>query len=124
MAGEEYIYKFSMMQQEAEKIEEQINAVNQQMQELEKIKTSVENLENEVLAPLGRGIFFKAEKKEDSLYVNVGENIVVKKSRKDTSELIQQQMMKLAEMKNILLSEIEKINLEMQEIIADIQSKK
>jgi len=123
MTKEEYLFKLSLLQQEANKLEEQIQLINQQVSELEILKMSLEKIdkieEKEILASLGKGIFIKAEKKENELFVNIGEGVVVKKTSKETCDIIDKQIKQLEEIKINLLSEIEKINFQLQELVKE-----
>jgi prefoldin alpha subunit len=125
MANEEIILRLNMMQQEAGKIEEQIQNVNQQMRDMEVLKNSLNNLGNgkEILANLGKGIFIKSKIEDEKLFVNIGSGIVVRKNIKDTGEVITRQIGKLEEMKKQLLHEIEHINHDMINIVEEVQNK-
>jgi prefoldin alpha subunit len=118
MANEELIMKLSMLQQQAEKLEEQINLVNQQISELEELKLGLEEIrEGEILANIGKGIFIKAEVKSRELYVNVGDKKIVKKDVRGTKELVDKQIVKMQELKSNLLDEIQKVNKELHGLI-------
>jgi len=122
MEKEEYVQKLSFLQEEIGKLEEQINLINQQLNELETLNFGLEKFkkfkeEKEVLASLGKGIFFSAEIKDNHLLVNVGSGIILKKSPEETAEIIKKQALKLEEMRKSLVSEIEKINEVMRDLI-------
>ena len=123
MAKEEYIFKLSLMQQEAEKMQEQLQIVNQQIQEFEVLKLSLNNLEKEkekeFLASLGRGIFIKGEIKDKELFVNVGNGVVVRKKPEENCNIIDKQVRELAELKRNLLLELEKVNFQLQELLEE-----
>ena len=125
MANEEFILRLSTIQQQAEKLEEQINAINQQLQELGELKSSLGKLdEEEILANIGKGIFVKARITSKDLYVNVGGKAVVKKNIPETQELIQKQMLRLEEIKVSLLDEIQEANHQLQQLVQEAQSHK
>lgn len=124
MTNEELIMKLSVLQQEAGKIEEQIQLVNQQIQEFEGLKSSLEKFENgqEMLAGLGKGVYFKCKTEDDKLLVNIGENVVLRKTRKETAKIIDKQILNLEKFKENLLNQIEKINLELQKIVSEARN--
>ncbi|MEK6820408.1 MAG: prefoldin subunit alpha [Nanoarchaeota archaeon] len=121
MKKEEYLLRLSMLEQEANKIEEQIGIINQQISELEVLKLSLKNLsrteEKEVLAPLGRGIFFKSELKEKELFVNVGREVVVKKSPEETAEIIEVQVSQMRAIKEHLISNITEVRMQLEDVV-------
>ena len=122
MQNQEYLMKLSILQEEAKRLEEQINIVNNQLGEFEMLKMSLNNLNGgEILAGLGKGLYVKSEIKEKELFVNVGAGIVVKKSKDETEKIINRQIIQMAELKDVLLHEIEKINMQMKYLVDIIQ---
>ena len=69
MAKEEVLLQLSMLEQQANEITEKIQAVDNQVSELESLKFSLKKMEKskgkEMLSPLGRGIFLKTEVKDE-----------------------------------------------------------
>lgn len=120
--NEELLYKISLLEQEAKKLEENIKSINTQVQEFESIKSSLFGLDKELLAGLGKGIYFKSQALENDLLVNIGCNILVKKSREETSKLIDNQIKELEQLKLKLLEHIENLNKEMGNLIGKAQS--
>jgi len=123
MAKEDYLIKLSMIQQQAEKLQEQVQIVNQQIAEFEILNSSLDKIEKskekEILANLGKGIFIKSEIKDKELFVNVGQGIVVKKRAEETIHIINKQVRELEELKANLLGEIEQINFQLQELLEE-----
>jgi prefoldin alpha subunit len=121
MAKEDYLIKLSMMQQEAEKLQEQVQIINQQIAEFEVLKLSLGNIgENkEILANLGKGVFIKSEIKDKELFVNIGQGIVVRKNADEACKIIDKQISELGELKRNILQEIEKINSNLQELLEE-----
>ncbi|MBU1136603.1 MAG: prefoldin subunit alpha [Nanoarchaeota archaeon] len=127
MTKEEYIFQFNMLQKEAEKMQEQLQIINQQIAEFEILKLSLEKIENhkeEMLSSLGKGIFIKTKPLEKELFVNIGNGIVLKKTTKDTEKIIEKQVKQLEDIKQSLLTEIEKINMELQRVLEQAQNSK
>lgn len=124
MANEQTIMRLNILQQQAEKLEEQVNVANQQIQELEELRINLTGIsEGEILANIGNGIFIKAEVKSKELYLNIGEKTIVKKDIKGAQEIIKNQIDKIMDFKSNVLSEIEKINLHLRELLLEAQSK-
>lgn len=121
MAKEDYLIKLSMMQQEAEKLQEQVGIINQQVAEFEVLKLSLSNIgENkEILANLGKGVFVKSEIKDKELFVSIGEGVVVRKNVDEAYKIIDKQIAELGELKKNILHEVEKINSNLQELLEE-----
>ena len=105
------------MQQESERFEQQINAINMQISELDELKEGLDLENKEILANIGKGIFVKANVKEKELFVNIGNNIVVKKNKEQTQEIIIEQILKLKQIKAQLLAAIEEVNHQLGHLI-------
>lgn len=122
MAKEEIIFKLSMLEQQANEIKQQIEAVNSQINELENLKSSLGKLkQGEILAPLGRGIFIKTKLEDDKVLVNVGSNVMVRKTPGETAEIISQQVDEMEKIKIRLLENIEEINHQLTDLVQEAQ---
>ena len=119
MEQQEIIVKFNALQEEGRKIEEQIGMINQQIGEFQVLLLSLDKIEEkgEILAGLGKGVYVKSEIKEKELFVNIGNNIVLKKSNSETRKIVESQIVQLDEVKQHLLREIEKINLQLRFLV-------
>ena len=126
--NEELLMKLSMLEQQANEQAEQIQAIDNQISELESLKLSLSKMEKskgkEMLAPLGRGIFIKTEVKEEKLFVNVGSKTLVKKTPKETAEIIDNQIKEMGRVKAHLLGNIEQINQSLSGLINEAQNVK
>ena len=125
MAKQDYLIKLSVLQEEARRMQEQVQLVNQETADLEIVKTGVDKLgeekSEEILAPVGKGIFIKSKPLEKELFVNVGKGIVLKKTPKEAVKIIDKQIKQLQELKQVLVDEIEKINIQLQDLIVQAQ---
>ena len=89
--------QFQMMQQQLEQISQHLELLNQQNAELDISINAVKELgetevNNELLAPIADGIFFKGELKDNKkLVVNVGSNTTVEKSIPEVIKLLENQ---------------------------------
>lgn len=93
-------------------LQEQLTNLEAQIFEMQKTKESIEDLEKmkdkkEILIPIANGIYSKAElNAEDKLIVNIGADLMVKKSFEDTKKLIDEQIQELIKIINEISSEL------------------
>lgn len=100
----EYNHELEQKYSELQYMQQHLQQLNKQMQELEQksqeiiaIKTAIEDLKSqkkdtELLVPISNGIFIKAKAVDmKNLLVNVGADVVVKKTPEDTKELLDTQ---------------------------------
>jgi len=111
---QELIYQLSILQQQAQQIQEQLQLVEQNVSDLNSISDGLNELkdkkDSEMLAPLGRGIFIKAKILSEELTVDIGKKNFVKKSIPETQEIVAIQIEKIEQIKEQLLDELDKIN--------------
>ncbi len=127
MNQQEYFMQVQMLGQEAEKLEQQMQIMEQQINELTAVRESIVAIKEsnsdekekntEILANLGKGIFVKADLKEKNLYINIGKDVIVKKSPEDTIKIIDQQLEKLSAGKESLMERIQQLQIEMNNIL-------
>ena len=114
---EEVMYKLSMYEQQITQLQQQLEAVEQAIIEMNSLVLGLNELtgskEKEILAPIGRGIFVKTKLVSEDLTVDVGGKNFVKKSIPETKELIKNQIKKLEEIKEELNKNLEEINNEL-----------
>ncbi len=127
MNQQEYLIRLSMIEQEAQKLEERLRIFEEQIQEMTSVKLSIERLESdksdkkEILANLGKGIFVKSEIKDKNLLVNVGSGVLVEKSLSQTSNIINEQIAKLIIGKEDTMKQMSFINEEMNKLANEAQ---
>jgi prefoldin alpha subunit len=111
---QELMIKFRMFEQQIQLIQEQLQAVDYGILDLNELNTSVEELVgkagSEILAHIGKGIYAKAKLISDELIVDVGGKNFVKKSVSETKKILKEQIIKLNEIKEELNNEMNKIN--------------
>lgn len=122
MEKQEQFLQIAQINQEAEKLEQQINLIDQQIRELEAVKQSIEELAikqigSEILTNLGKGIFVKTETKSKELFVNVGRETMIKKTPEETLKIIGEQMIKLASGRENFLERVQDLQGRMNSII-------
>jgi len=116
--NQELMFELEELNKHSKDNEERLRIVEQQILELRSFEKNLGELETnknkEILASLGKGIFVKADLKEEKLFLEVGSGILVKKSLGDSKKIAEHQTKKLLEMKTQLLSENESLNEKMR----------
>ncbi|MBS3090909.1 prefoldin subunit alpha [Candidatus Pacearchaeota archaeon] len=122
---EEVILKAQMIEQQSNEIEQNLQLINQQLDELDKFKETLEDFDkkksNEMLSLLGKGVYAKTETKEKDLFVGVGANIFVKKSPEETIKVIESQLSRLKEARIQLMERAEIYANAFRQLIEEIQ---
>lgn len=123
---QEYLIKMQMIQQEAGQLEEKTGVIDQQISEMQAIKTSLEDLDkkkedDEMMSNLGKGIFLKTAIKEKELLINVGKDIMIKKSVKETIAVLDDQMSKLVVGKEEAMARMQDLQGEMMAMIKEAE---
>jgi prefoldin alpha subunit len=123
MEKQDYISRLGMLQQEAERINQENENVARQINDLQILKLNLEYFSSakgsESLVSLGNGIYTKADVKERSLWVNIGANTVVKKSVSETNALIDEQIGKLGKIREQIAKEMDSLNAQLNMLIED-----
>ena len=123
---EELAAKLGMYEQHIRQIQQQFQAVEESIVELNSLDFGLDEIKNsvgkEILAPIGRGIFVKAELKSDDLTVNVGDKNFVGKSIPDTKKIIKEQMKRLNETREELEKRVDEIREEAKDLIIQSQA--
>jgi prefoldin alpha subunit len=122
--NQELMFELEGLNKQSQENEERLKIVEQQIAELQGFEKNLGELETnknkEVLASLGKGVFIKADLREEDLFVEVGSGILVKKSLGDSKKIAEQQNKKLLEMKTQLISENESISEKMKKALEKI----
>ena len=122
---EELMQKLGMYEQQIMQLQQQLEAVEQAIVEMNSLVLGLDELVGkegkEILAPIGRGIFAKTKLISEDLTVDIGGKNFVKKSIPETKKLIEDQVIKLEEVKKELEDNLEKINEELTKTFMDAQ---
>ena len=117
--------KFQVFEQQIMQIQQQLQAIDQAIVEIELLEKGLNDLigkkDSEVLAPMGKGIFAKTKLLSEELIVDVGGKNFVTKSIPETQGLIKVQLVKLQEVKTQLEGELEKINGDLTKTMLEFQ---
>jgi len=114
---QELMIKFQIFEQQINAINQQLEAIEQAIVEMGSLNLGLDELigkkDNEIMAPIGRGIYAKAKLISEELLVDIGNKNLIKKSIPETKELIQEQLKKLEQIREELNGELSKINEEL-----------
>lgn len=122
----ELFFKISMIEQYMKNVNRQIEAVENEIMELNALKKGIEELKGssgkETFSSIGKNIFIKTKILSEELLVGIGEKNLVKKSIPETAKAIKTQVIKLEAIKEELINEIEKLNKEAEKILFSIEN--
>ena len=120
--------KIEKLNGESKDIEERLQVVEQQISELSVFEQTLvglnKNKNREILANVGKGVYTKAEIKEDKFFVEIGGGILIRKSPAETEEILKQQIHKLNEMKIQLSMKNEALVVEMRSLLEKLEQPK
>lgn len=116
----------SMLERRAHEIEENIEYIDSQIFELESFKNSIESFSNseekKILSSLGKGVFIDSRIESKDLFVDVGANIIVKKTPQETIKIIDSQISRITEARLGLLSSLDSCRNQLNNIISQIEN--
>ncbi len=120
---QELMFKLSMYEQQIQQLQQQIQAIEQGIIEINSLGLGLEELKGsegkEIFAPIGRGIYAKAKLLSEELTVDIGGGNFVKKSIDDTKKLINEQIQKLKDVKKDLEDNLEKVGQEVEKVLKE-----
>ena len=124
---QELIFKLSMFEQQIQHLQQQLQAVEQGIVELDSLSLGLSDVTSsrgkDIFAPVGRGIFVKAKMQSEDLIVDVGGRNFVKKSVPETQKMINEQVQKLENVKKELNNHLERLSDELTKTMIDAQGK-
>ena len=107
---EQLIEKVQALYQESLRAEERLDLIASQLNELRELKEGMKHLdmrvEGHMLASVGKGIFIRTFIKDPSLFVDVGDGILIKKTHNEIALIIEEQTARLDNMKSELQEEL------------------
>lgn len=114
-----------MLEGEANKINQQLQLIEGNLNEIVEIKEGLDEIEKkevkEILANIGKKIFIPVEIKDKNLIIEVGNKKFVKKSIKETKELIGEQVEKLINAKNEMTSRLQDLQEEADRLMMQFE---
>ena len=127
MEQQEVIFRLSMMEQQMNQMQQQLQAIERGINDLQSLNLGLDEIPSspgkEILAPIGKGIYVRAKVLSEELLVNVGDNNFVNRSVKEAKDLIGGQVKKLGDMKSDIERSIEMTNEEFMGLIQKYQGK-
>jgi len=121
--SQELMFKLSMFEQQIRQLQQQLEAVEQGVVEMNSLNTGLDELVGkkgkEIFAPIGRGIFARAKLESEDLNVDVGGGNFVKKSIPETKKIIEEQIKKLGNVKKELEEALEKLGGELRKVMEE-----
>jgi prefoldin alpha subunit len=123
---QELIFKFSMYERQIREIQQQLEAIERGIVDLNTLNLGLDELVGgkgrEIYAQLGKGIFVNAILNSEELNVDIGDGNFVKKSIPDTKELIGEQTKKLEAIKEELEGSLEEIEKELTKMMNEMEN--
>jgi len=117
---QELIFKLSMFEQQIQQLQQQLQAIEQGIFEMNGLDQGLNELvggvDKEILASIGRGVFVKTKLLSEDLIVDIGNKTFVKKSIPEAQKLIREQIEKLNDVKKELEYNLDKIGKEMMKM--------
>jgi len=124
---QELMFKLAMFEQQIQQIQQQLQAIDQGIVEMQGLSFGLEELkgskDKEILAPIGKGIFANTKLLSEELIVDIGGRNFVKKSIPETKEIISEQINKLGEVRKELNDNLEKTSKELTSVLKEAQEK-
>ena len=118
---QEIMFKLSMFEQQIQQLQQQLQAVEKGIVELNSLNLGLDELVGkegkEIFASSGKGIFAKAKLISEDLIVDIGDKNLVKKTIPETQKLVKNQIKKLEEVKKELNKNLEITGNELQGLI-------
>jgi len=119
------IMQATQIQQQHEQLTQHLTIVNQQIDELGTFSKQLTSLKDskdkELLSTVGKGIYMKTKVLEEKMFVEVGSNVLVRKTPEQTQETIKGQLRRLLEIKLQVSAQIEQHQAQLQHIIEQLQ---
>ena len=113
------------MEQEANKLSQQMQLVENNLNEIQEIKKGLEEIEKketkEILANIGKKIYIPVEIKEKNLIIEVGNRKFVKKTIPEAKELIEEQIGKLDSARQQINERLEELQEEAGKLMMQIE---
>lgn len=102
-----------IFRQQLSELENQMVALENRKAELEIVKQSISEIksrkDSEILVPIGAGILINGKIiDEKNLLVNIGANIIVKKTADEAKQLVEEQIKELTKLQDSLRKELER----------------
>ena len=123
---EETILRISKIEERARELEDNIQLIDNQLNELEIFRYTLESVvkskEKEILSSLGKRVYLKAKiEYKESLFVEVGAGVVVRKTPEETLKITKEQIERLQEVRGNIFLRLQSYHVELQDFINSIK---
>ncbi len=122
---QQQIMQFQMLEQEANKLSQQLQLIENNLSEIQGIQEGLGEIEKketkEILANIGKKIYLPVEIKDKNLIIEVGNKKFVKKSISETKKLIEEQISKMDHAKQEITNRLEELQEEANELMLQFQ---
>jgi|APSaa5957512622_1039677.scaffolds.fasta_scaffold23648_2 prefoldin alpha subunit len=110
-----------MLNQQLQHLQQQLHSLDHQLEGLENLKSDLDSLkgqkDSKTYSSLNGGVFVESEIKEsNSVLLNVGANVLVKKKKEEALELIENQLKELKQIRVKLENEVNKLGMHMMSL--------
>lgn len=123
---QELVFQASYLQKQMSMLQEQLSFLDGEILELGLFNKNLTEIahasEKEIFASIGKGVHLKSLMKEKEFLVEVGSQVLVKKSPEETSKIINNQIKKLADAKSSLSGKLEEYHNALHDILSKIKS--
>ena len=102
------------LNERAQYLQQKLQVLEHQLKELNDVKLGLESLGDEMLFPLGAGVFVRGKRSSEEVVVNIGKGVVVEKSVGDVKKTITDQLERLEDISV-------RMNQEMGEVVGQMQ---
>ncbi len=114
---QEKLMNLSLLEQEANQINQQLQIIEQQMIELQILKLHLDDIEKtkekeEILASIGRNMFIQTSLSSREIFVDVGAKTVLKKTPQEAKRVVDMDIERMTELRNKIMNELERISKE------------
>jgi len=120
------IMQFQMMEEEANKLSQQLQMIEGSIKEIDDINEGLEEIDKketkEILANIGKKIYIPVEIKDKNLIIEVGNKKFVKKSITETKELIKEQIQKLNSARHEITQRLDELQEEAGKLMMSIEN--
>jgi len=122
---QEILFKLSVLEQHTNQLQQQLEAVDQGIIELDSLDLDLNELigseGKEVLTSVGKGIYTRTKLLSEDLIMDVGGGNFVKKNIPKTQNIIKEQVKKLEEVKEDLNRNLELVHKEIEKVIGGVK---
>lgn len=124
---QELMFRLSMHEQQIQQIQQQLQAIEQGILDMENLNIGLDELKNakerEIFAAIGKGMFAKAKLSSEDLIIDVGNKNFIKKTIPESQKIVKKQIKKLGKIREELNQNLEKINEELTKTFMGFQNK-